>query len=1134
MAPYNAAQVFGAGQFFSINLSDGSTIEFTMTGTTTNSGTLNAVPAPAWTGGAVGNTAFLTIPGSPILYTSTNGSNVTLTMSNIQVTPPAGVVSTGQFKFVVADAESSNNGESLTYTTNGGGWTLEDIVGPTDGGTTYPTVSAYGGSSFTVTGVAGTVGAHIVGTLSPTTVTVNLQAGGLQGVMLALQYATVSTNKVITGTRANAADQFNYVVKATSNSAVLAQNTSTGATSGPFMAAVATLSSGVDVTVSEQMAPGSVSNLSQYTTSLTCTNGASGSPTVMPTAQPVTSYRLGSASYGDAVSCTFTNTAKPATVTVQKVTMGAVGGAFTFARTNLASVPPSITTTAMGTATPAAPTAINVNTLNTNVTVAETLAAGFTLTSATCTDANSAVTGNPATFGTVSGNVLTIPAANVKAAAQIRCTFTNTVNAPTVAVQKITLGAAGGAFTFAQTNLRATPAAITTLTTSTAYPTTLSPVAVTTTGNAVTITETLATNFTISSASCVDNNATVSGNPTGTFGTLVTATRVLTIPATNVRANAQIVCTFTNIADPSIPRVAIRKITDTLAGGPFSFSSTNLQGTISPITTVTAGTAAPTAPIDLLVTSILSAVTVTEGANTHFNIASASCTDTNAGTTGNPASFGSLAGSVLTIPTTNIRVNAKIVCTFTNTPKPATFSLQKITAGSYGGPFTFAASNLVAPIANISTTAAGTAAPVSPTAIQVTTVNTQINVTEGANASFDATSATCTDANATFTGNPASFGSLTGVVLTVPAVNVKPAAQINCMITNTAKAATVAVRKTTTGAIGGPFTFAVSNLAAAPTGITTATAGIPAPASPTASSVTSLNAIVQISEGSNSLFAFTGASCTDSNAAVTGNSGTFGSVTGRLLTIPAANVLPASQIFCTFTNAGNAPRITMQKVLASNRIAASDQFSLSATGTGAPPAVTTTGATNTITSAPLSFTATAGSAYTLDEAMASGSTSLLTAYSRAIACTNANALGTNVSSTTLPMSFTAQAADVINCTITNNGSPTPILSIVKQATYTGTRVVLGQTITYTYDVTNNGNVVINNVQVNDMHGTPAVAVPLGASGITGEYLFAAGPLGVGASPDGPANNGVWSTLAPGATVRFTYTHSVTQAEIDNT
>ncbi len=1134
MSTYNSALVFGGGQNFSITLSDGSVLSFLLSGNSSNAGVIVAKPAPAWTGAATGNTAFLGIPGTPILYSNAGGT-INLTMSNIVVTPPGGVVSTGQFKFVVADAESTNNGESLTFVTNGGAWTIVDQVDPISGAL-YPTITGAGTATFKETGVAGTVGAYIVGSLSPTTVNVQLVSGGLQGVMLALQYSTLSTNKLISGPRANSADQFTYGTQVTGSGTVLSTATSTGATAGPFGAAVSTLSSGIGVTVSEKMAVGSVSNLSQYTTNLNCVNGATGSPTPLPSNQPITSFNFGSTSYGDAISCTFTNTAKPATVKLQKITTAAIGGPFTFTATNLASNPPSITTTGAGVPTPSSPTPTNVTAFNTAVVITETPAANFSATAATCSDANSAITGNPASFGSLVGNVLTIPAANVLAAANISCTITNAVNTATVAtvaVQKVTLGAAGGPFTFTATNLGSNPAAITTASAGTPYPAAPAPIIANATGTAVTITEPAVTNFTLTAASCTDSNAAASGNPAGSFGTF--AGTVLTIPAANIRAKAQIICTITNTVNPAIPVVAVQKITTGVAGGPFSFTATNLTGTPPNITTTVAGTAAPAAVVSNTVSINTNPVTLTEGANANFDLTSGTCTDTNAATSGNPASFGSLAGNTITIPAVNLKLFAKIVCTFTNTPKPATLALQKITAGSFGGPFNFTATNLASALPSITTTAAATATPSSATAIQVTAANTQIQITEAANASFNATAASCTDANSGFTGNPASFGSLTGNVLTVPAANVLPAAQINCIITNTAKPATVAVQKITTGGLGGPFSFAVSNLAAAPAAITTSTIGSAAPASPSPINVSTLNSIVQVSESNNAFFTIAGASCTDANAAVTGNAGSFGTLTGLLIAIPAANIVPAAQINCTFTNAGKAPTISLQKALsASGRLAAADQFSLSATGTGAPAAVTTTGATNAITSAPLSFAGTANAAYSLNEAMAAGSASLITAYSKTIMCSNANPVGTNVASiTTLPINFTAKGGDAISCTITNNGTPTPILVLLKGYSPIGPPVAVGQVLTYSYAVSNTGNVPVQNVKINDLHGTPAVVVPTGGAGIKAESLTTAGPLGIAASPDTTANDGIWTTLAPGATVTFTYTYTVTQADIDN-
>jgi hypothetical protein len=951
-----------------------------------------------------------------------------------------------------------------------------------------------------------------------------------------LQYSTLSANKIISGGRANPADQFTYGASATSNSTVLSTATSTGAGLSGFSSAVATLSSGVDITVSEKMAAGSVSNISQYTTNLNCVNGAAGSPTPMPSNQPITTFNFGSTAYGDAIACTFTNTPKTATVALQKITTAAIGGPFTFTATNLASNPAAITTIGAGVATPALPTAINVTAFNTAVAITETPATNFTATAGTCTDANSAITGNPASFGSVAGNVLTIPAVNVLAAAKITCTITNAVNTAsvaTVAVKKITLGAAGGPFAFTATNLGSNPTAITTASIAAPFPAVPAPIIANATGTAVTINEPAVTNFTLTAASCIDTNAAASGNPAGTFGTF--AGTLITIPATNIRAKAQITCTITNTVNPAIPVVAIQKITTGLAGGPFSFTATNLTGAAPNITTTAAGIAAPTTVISNAVSLNTTPVTLTEAANANFNLSTSTCTDTNAATSGNPASFGTLSGSTITVPVINLKLFAKIVCTFTNTPKPATFTLQKITTGSFGGPFTFTATNLASNPPSVTTVAVGTATPAPPTAIQVTTAGTQIQITEAANASFNAASATCSDANAGFTGNPASFGTLAGNVLTVPAANVLPAAQINCTITNAAKPASVAVQKITTGGLGGPFSFAVSNLAAAPSAITTTTIGSAAPAAPTALAVSTLNSIVQVSESSNAFFTIASASCTDANSVVTGNPSSFGTLTGLLIAIPAANILPAAQINCTFTNAGKAPTISLQKALAgSGRLVAADQFSLVATGPGAPAAVTTTGTVAAITSAPMSFTGTTNSAYTLNEAMAAGSGSLITAYSKTIVCSNANPVGTNVASiNTLPIAFTAKGGDAISCTITNNGTPTPGLVLSKSTTPPVSSVVLGQVITYSYAVTNSGNVPMQNVKISDLHGTPAVLVPTGGTGIKAESLTTPGPLGVAASPDSAANDGIWTTLAPGATVTFNYIYTVTQADIDN-
>jgi Surface adhesin CshA non-repetitive domain 2 len=298
-----------AGQNFVIPLTDGSTLSFNLRVAPTNATAFRATAAPSWTGAAVGNTAFLGIPGQPILYTNSGGPK-SITFSAISITPAPGASAVSTYSFVAADAESTNNGENLQFITNGGNWTILDQVNPISGNT-YPTISGTGTNTFTETGVAGTVGGYIVGSTSPTTVTANMQAGGLQGAMFAVRFASMRLRKSIVGARVDPADQFNFRVTSTTSGTVLASGVTSGTGNGPFAAAPLSLASGLGLTISETMAAGSASALSKYQGRLTCTNGNGSSTTPLPNNVVTTSYNFGALQFGDAVICTLTNTAFP-------------------------------------------------------------------------------------------------------------------------------------------------------------------------------------------------------------------------------------------------------------------------------------------------------------------------------------------------------------------------------------------------------------------------------------------------------------------------------------------------------------------------------------------------------------------------------------------------------------------------------------------------------------------------------------------------------------------------------------------------------------------------------------------------------------------------------------------------------
>ena len=220
--------------------------------------------------------------------------------------------------FIGADAESTDNTEGLSFTTDGGGWSILDQVNPISGNQ-YPPITGTSTTTFSESGggLTGSVGSYIVGSVTPTTISSTMTAGGLQGAMFALRFASLKLTKQIVSGRINAADQFIYSVKATSTGSTLTSGTTSGSGNGPFNSAVVSLASGLPLTLGEVMAGGSVSALLNYHSRLTCKN-ASGTTTVDVI---TTSYSYGALNYGDAINCAFTNTPLPR-LTLTKVLNG--------------------------------------------------------------------------------------------------------------------------------------------------------------------------------------------------------------------------------------------------------------------------------------------------------------------------------------------------------------------------------------------------------------------------------------------------------------------------------------------------------------------------------------------------------------------------------------------------------------------------------------------------------------------------------------------------------------------------------------------------------------------------------------------------------------------------------------------
>ncbi len=112
---------------------------------------------------------------------------------------------------------------------------------------------------------------------------------------------------------------------------------------------------------------------------------------------------------------------------------------------------------------------------------------------------------------------------------------------------------------------------------------------------------------------------------------------------------------------------------------------------------------------------------------------------------------------------------------------------------------------------------------------------------------------------------------------------------------------------------------------------------------------------------------------------------------------------------------------------------------------------------------------------------------------------------------------TGGTVDATSNTVTENVTQSPSLSILKAATPT-TVIAVGQTVDYTFTVTNSGNVTLTGVGVTDNPVSPA-------GGVTASCQSLSNPVGT--------CSGATTGLVPGQVATFTGTYSVRQEDIDN-
>jgi uncharacterized repeat protein (TIGR01451 family) len=305
LSGYDAAQATSAaGQQLTVALPGGYTMNFTLN---VSGSAVRPVAYPTYSAAYLGqNGHYADVAGKPALYQSQSGPT-TATLSNIGVTNSAGGAVTG-YALVGADAESSDDNESITWTSTAPIQSLTQSIGNACGGgftgVSTTTVVCTGRSTGTKTGTA------ILAAQNPTTFSQRMIGSGRQAVAFGVLISKVQLNKsVVNGL---AGDTFGISVKDSDGSTVGSANTSGGPAASTGQLTVLTGANGADFTLAETATAGTLSN---YTQSWTCTRNGTADPSVPPTSGASASVHV---DVGDFENCTITNTGRPVGITLTK------------------------------------------------------------------------------------------------------------------------------------------------------------------------------------------------------------------------------------------------------------------------------------------------------------------------------------------------------------------------------------------------------------------------------------------------------------------------------------------------------------------------------------------------------------------------------------------------------------------------------------------------------------------------------------------------------------------------------------------------------------------------------------------------------------------------------------------------
>jgi hypothetical protein len=298
MSSYNPTSAAGAtGQSMSVSLPGGYSISFTLK---VSGGPIKATAFPTYAGAYLGNGAYTGVIGKPALYQTQSGTTTTAALSGISVVDASGKPVTG-YSFVGADAESTDTGESITWTSDQSLSLISKVGNACNSGALLTgvnttTVKCSATFSSTKTGTAILAAEH------PAVFSQTMVGAGLQAVAFGVLVSTVQLNKTVVG-RINPGDAFTVNVSSASGSSLGSASTGTSNTASTGQITVLSGAAGETYTLSEAATSGV---LSDYGESWSCTRNGTADPS-LPSGSAGASVPV-TLGVGDFVNCTIINT----------------------------------------------------------------------------------------------------------------------------------------------------------------------------------------------------------------------------------------------------------------------------------------------------------------------------------------------------------------------------------------------------------------------------------------------------------------------------------------------------------------------------------------------------------------------------------------------------------------------------------------------------------------------------------------------------------------------------------------------------------------------------------------------------------------------------------------------------------